>query len=60
MTPEGARTCKDAWKQALLLLKETDDGVMGNQALKAMLDTDVNSIEKAMIFESQALQRFAE
>ena len=60
MTPEGARTCKDAWKQALLLLKETDDGVMGNQALKAMLDTDVNSIEKAMTFESQALQRFAE
>ena len=60
MTPEGARTCKDAWKQALLLLKETDDGVMGNQALKAMLDTDVNSIGKAMTFESQALQRFAE
>ena len=60
MTPEGARTCKDAWKQALLLLKETDDGVMGNQALNAMLDTDVNSIEKAMTFEPQALQRFAE
>ena len=52
MTPEGARTWKDAWKQALLLLKETDDGVMGNQALKAFLDTDVNSIEKAMTFES--------
>ena len=60
MAPEGARTCKDAWKQALLLLKETDDGVMGNQALKAMLDTDVNSIEKALTFESQVLQRFAE
>ena len=60
MTPEGARTCKDSWKQALLLLKETDDGVPGNQALKAMLDTELDSIEKAITSESQALQRFAE
>ena len=58
LQPEEETTCKDSWQQVLLMLQSMDDAVPANQALNAILVTELDIIESAITQESQALQRF--